>query len=1003
MSLVPLHLETSYSMRGSNIAIESLLNKALEYGYTSLAICDHKLYGMISFYNACKSNNIKPILGLHIVGSALIGERSNHIFLYAKNQTGYLNLLQLASLYALNQTVLFDELKRYQEGLFIVLDSEQSELSQFHNNSAIEAFDQFIEMTKDLSDFYVSVPMDISFAKHLESSVELIAVDHVLYLNAEDHLIHESLSKIFSTQSEHQYQTSHFRSKEDIKAKFSAYNKALSNLEKLVDSCDVQIDFEQLHLPKYPSAKLSSKIHLEALATAGLEKRLRSRSINDQNKYKKRLKYELSVIDSMGYNDYFLIVYDFVKYAKQKKYLVGPGRGSAAASLVSFCLGITSIDPLKYDLIFERFLNPERITLPDIDIDLPDDKRDEVIEYVRDLYGINKVASICTFGTFKIKSAIRDTARIYQINTMLVNQIVKESESYKSVASMLEESVKIENILRQHPNVKTMLEVAANIENLPRHVSTHAAGIIVGDDVLTNYTALQPGLLDMMQTQYEAKDLEALGLLKIDFLGLRNLSIIKNTCDLIEKGTGKALNMYQVPFDDEATIALLNKADTVGIFQLESDGMTELIKQMDMKSFDDIVTVLALYRPGPMERIPEFLNRRFKREAVDTIDASIEDILLPTQGIIIYQEQIIQIANVFAGYTLGEADLLRRAVSKKKLELLEKERKHFIDKAKQMGRDDKTSEQIYDYIVKFANYGFNKAHSVAYARVSYWMAYLKANYPTYFIGVLMSSVIGSERLLRTYIYEANKLNVKVISPSVNVSGYDFIPVKEGVVYPLLGIKNVGRNTVDSIIEVRNEAPFTSFVNFINRVGKIINKRVIESLILAGACDVFGHTRKAMMDQYQDIISFLDYGAFIDQNEFVVNDSNEYEFRELVELEKSVLGFNLFMHPINQYTELIKRNQLLIPSAIMDKATGSVIRIVGYLSRVRKIKTKKQSNMAFLTIEDEYKQLDAVMFPRTYDENHGVLEVGECYLIKGKIEVRNDQQQLIIDKIHNLAK
>jgi DNA polymerase-3 subunit alpha len=1004
MAIIPLHVETSYSMRGSNITVDALIEKAKDFQLDTLAIADHRMYAVVSFYNACKASNIKPIIGLHIVMEGIILGQLNHVYLYVKTNQGYQNLLQLASLYALNDVVRLEELKRYADGLIVIIDSDDSEvlnLFKKDNTNGLMEIKSFLQKLD--TDVYVALSQNNDLSTYLYKHFKTTILKHVFYLNDGDQDVYQTLQKIFLNKSEQLDQLSHFDPVSNIDDIDKMYPDALKHLKEIVASCHVDIDFNSLHLPTYPHPKHSSKVHLNALVHAGLKKRLKDIPKGKHSQYYERIKYELNVIDQMGYNDYFLIVYDFVKYAKQKGVLVGPGRGSAAASLVSYCLGITSIDSIEYDLVFERFLNPERSTLPDIDIDLPDDKRDDVIGYVRDLYGLNRVASICTFGTFKIKSAIRDTARIHELSSVLINQIVALSDGHESVESMLANAPKIRTIIEQHPKVKHVLEIASKVENLPRHVSTHAAGIIVSDDVLTNQTALQPGLLDMMQTQYEAKDLESLGLLKIDFLGLRNLTIIKNTLALIKEDLGQEINMYQVPLDDKKTIELLNKADTVGIFQLESDGMTQLIEQMKMRSFDDIVTVLALYRPGPMERIPEYLRRRFKKEAVDFIHPSLKDILEPTEGIIIYQEQIIKIANVFAGYSLGEADLLRRAVSKKKLDLLEQERAHFIEKAKEMGRTREVSEEIYDYIVKFANYGFNKAHSVAYARVSYWMAYLKANYPTYFIGVLMSSVIGSERLLKSYIFEANKLNVPVLKPSVNVSKEGFRPTVDGLVYPLLGIKNVGRNAVNAILEERENGLFKTFVDFISRTAKLINKRVIESLIYAGACDDFGHTRQAMIKQYQDVLSFMEYGAFIDNNEFVLQPFDEFTIDALIEWEKSVIGFNLFMHPVRLYQETIDKHLLKKPADITDKDLKQTIRLIGMVSRVREIQTKKQSTMAFLTIEDEIRQLDAVVFPSVYKQVVSLLQKGKVFLFLGRVDLRRDKLQYIVEKVHLMEK
>ncbi|MEC9485678.1 MAG: DNA polymerase III subunit alpha [Candidatus Izemoplasma sp.] len=1001
MSITPLQIETSYSMRGSNLDIDSLVLRGKELGYDTLVLTDYRLYGAIAFYKACKTEGITPIIGGHFQLEGFVTEQLNHIFVYAKEYKGYQHLLKLASLYALNNQITLDELKTYHQGCAFVIDTDHSEYKYFIQNDKQNELHMLRDFFTDHNiDIYLGLTDNDTINDILEKSYNLVPLVRVLYNQKEDASIRQTLQRIFSVESDRFEKEHYFISRKSFIDRYSRYPKSLDNLEKLVNKCRLELDFSKEHLPTYPHDKPSSKAYLKALVYAGLKRRLQSVKTN-HDAYYERVNYELNVIDQMGYNDYFLIVWDFVKYAKQQGYLVGPGRGSAAASLVSYCLGITSIDSLQYDLVFERFLNPERITLPDIDIDLPDDKRDDVIEYVRDLYGLNRVASICTFGRFKIKSAIRETARVHGKSGLIVNQIIKETANVDSVGDLIKQSEKVQTIIENHPEFKDILQIASAIEELPKHVSTHAAGIILADNVLTQYTPLQEGLLGMMQSQYEAKDLESLGLLKIDFLGLRNLSIIRNTLNIIKDNTGQDINMYKIPLDDQKTMSLLNRGDTVGLFQLESRGMVDLIKKMDMKVFEDIVVVLALFRPGPMESIKPFLRRRFKQEKVTYLHSELKPILEPTNGIIVYQEQIIKIANIFAGYSLGEADILRRAVSKKELDALEQERQNFVNKAKQKGRDETLSHTIYDYIVKFANYGFNKAHSVAYARVAYWMAYLKANYSEYFIGVLMDSVIGSATSLKKYRREAQRLGLKVYPPSINQSGLRFKPIKQGLVFPLLGIKNLGRNTVKAILEERKKKNFTSFVDFVSRVHQIVNKRVIESLILVGACDEFDHSKRAMMSQLDDILGYSDYGAFIDQQEFVITPMSEFPYEEVMTHEKELLGFHLVTHPIIKYEKMITEKDLLTPTDITQDNTNQTVRLLGMVSRITEITTKKGDQMAFITIDDEDSELDGVLFPRTYQRFKNILEKQHIFLFLGKVEFRNKRLQYIIDKIHKM--
>lgn len=1006
MAFTHLNIETNYAMNGSTIRIKDLVKQAVSYGYTSLAITDPKMYGAIKFYKECKRNNINPILGINVFIEGINDNTKNKIIVYAKNNEGYQNLLKLSSFSAINDLVTLQEYNRCKKGLITVVISEESELFHAYNNKQINTINQLKELFDTHCDeYYLSLSSNVGFNDELSQLFRFVATPKVTYLHEEDKEICTILSKIFTIDNNRLLGENFdeiFLTQREAEQRYKDYQDAIKNTEFIAKRCRIDLDFSTTHLPKYKlKSNVSSKEYLHALVYKGFEKRTRGLTV-DRKKYIERINYELKVIDSMGYNDYFLIVWDFVKYAKQQKYLVGPGRGSAAASLVSYCLGITSVDSIAHDLVFERFLNPERITLPDIDMDIPDDKRDDVIKYVRDFYGVEKVASICTFGTFKSKSAIRDTARIINFEGVLLNQLTKESDKYESIQEMIEDSSDVQNIVNQNPEARRLLFLASKIEGLLRHVSTHAAGIIVTEDAMTSHTPIQIGLLDMIQTQYEAKDLEDLGLLKIDFLGLRNLTSIDKICQLIEFKEKKKIDIYKVPLNNQKTFDLLKQVDTTGIFQLESRGMRSLIGQMQIDSFEDIVTILALFRPGPMENIPSYIKRRNNEEKVTYPHKILEDVLKPTNGIIIYQEQIIQIASLFAGYSLGEADVLRRAVSKKTLDVLQKEREHFVSKAKRMNRDDKTSNEIYDYIVKFANYGFNKAHSVAYAMVSYWMAYLKANYPKYFISILTTSVIGSESMMKEYIFEANKLGVLILPPSVNKSNHIFNPEDNNLRYPLLGVKNLGRNTVRDLIDIRKDGKFASFVDFVRRTHKILNKRVIESLIYAGACDEFKYTKRTMIEKLEEVINFSMYGDFINQDEFIIPNLEEYSYEVLREKEKSVLGFNLFVNPLSNHIEYIKKHNLLKPSDIDETHINQEIRFVAVLSRIRQIKTKNNQEMAFITMDDDATKINGILFTNEYQKFKSDLVKGEVYLFKGKVDNRNNEIQIILNNLHNLT-
>jgi len=1005
MNYVNLFIETNFSMNGSNIRISDLIKKAILNDYTSLAITDSKMHGVIKFYKECIKNNIKPIIGLNVVTEGIKNDSRNNMLLYAKNNDGYQSLMKIASLYSLDNIITLSQLREYSKELIICVNTDYSEVSTYFNNNQFNEYIEVISFLNEITyDIYFGLSSNDELNKKLKSQSKLVVLDNVSYLNKDDSDVSEVLKKIFSKQTSGLFtdkEGKHFKTKQEIIDIYGDYPEAINNTNLISKSCEVTISFNKTYLPKYNlKQEVSVKDFLRALVFKGLDKRLVGKKVNKQV-YIDRLDFELGVIDNMGYNDYFLIVWDFVKYARSNKYLVGPGRGSAAASLVSYCLGITSIDSIKYDLVFERFLNPERISMPDIDMDLPDDKRDDIIKYVRDFYGINKVASICTFGTFLSKSALRDTARVLEIEGLLLEQIVKISNNYSNITEMISNSKEIQNIIEKDEKARKLLEISSKIEGLNKHVSTHAAGIIITSNDLVEHTPIQKGLLDMMQTQYEAKDLEELGLLKIDFLGLRNLTSIDKIVNLINSSEKKKIDIYKVPVNDELTFDLLKRVETTGIFQLESSGMRSLVRKMQIDCFEDIVTILALFRPGPMENIPLYLKRRLSKEKVIYEHKVLEDILKSTNGIIIYQEQIMKIANLFAGYTYGEADVLRRAVSKKQEDVLIKERSNFVEKATKLGHSEELSNEIYNYIVKFANYGFNRAHSVAYAMVAYWMAYLKSNYPKYFISVLLSSIIGSENQMRNYIFEAHKLGVMILRPSVNLSTDIFEPEGNNLRYPLLGIKNLGINTVNGILLEREKGKFKSYVDFVSRTHSFLSKRVIESLIYASALNEFKLSKRTMIEKLDEVLNFIMYGSYISKDEFVMENLSEYPYVTLEIKELKVLGFNLVMNPLNEHLGYIKKHKLLKPSSLSQDYVGKEIRIIGILSEMKKIKTKKDTDMAFVTVQDEFSKVSGVLFSSEFIEYYHLLEKNHVYLFKASVEKRNNEIQLVIKKLHKL--
>lgn len=1009
-----LFIQTGYSLNGSLIDIQSLVKKAKEVGLKSLGIADfNNMYGALKFTEACLNEGIKPTIGLQ-TNLLLQSEQMIPILLYAENNVGYHNLLEISSyVQRENGNIPFDHLTELSEGLWLVLLSTSGPLYAHMMEGRIEEVSDLYHLLKkkikrtylgiDSSDFNV----EFKIAPELKNIGDTFLAHQVTLLSKDDLEASMILKKILK--DEHPSKDGFFKKDEipyylksssELSEQYQAYPEAIKNTEEFLSIQEVTIELGKSHLPTYPTKNgYEAEPYLRALAFKGLERRLQSKKTFKVTKsmYVERLEYELNIIHEMMYDDYFLIVWDFVLYAKKKKILVGPGRGSAAGSLVSYCLGIVDIDPLDFDLYFERFLNPERITMPDIDMDFPDNRREEVIEYVVEKYGKDHVTSIITFGTFQGKSAIRDTARILGLNESVISEVTSYiAETDNSIDSFEQSNPQKYQNLMNNLEMKRLFDIAKKLVGLPRHTSTHAAGIIITKDPITTYTAVQPGLMNMYQTQFEASDLEKLGLLKIDFLGLRNLTTIQNVLDSIEAQTGESIDIYKIDLEDSKTYKLLQDVSSLGVFQLESQGMMSLMRKMQIKTFEDISTCIALFRPGPMESIPSFIARREGKESVSYLAKELEPILSSTEGIIIYQEQIMKIANEFAGYSLGEADVLRRAVSKKKESVLVSERQKFINKCNELGRDEQIANQIYDYIVKFANYGFNKSHSVVYSLVAYWMAYLKANYPTYFMATLLDASIGSQTATSDYIKECRKLGIKILPPTINQSKKYYGREGRDLRYPLLGIKNIGGIVADRLTDSFGDKPYQDFIDFMRR-SKDVNSRVVESLILVGMFDEFGLTKQTLIENMKQITAYVNLPTLENQASFVYIPYPEYEYGELQKAEKDLIGFNLRYHPLNQYTDKIEQEKLDSVTDILMKS-NEFVNFVAYIDKVRLIKTKHGDTMAFIVLEDAYSSIEAVVFPKDYEKFSEKVVAYQIAEIVGKLEERNNQLQVLVKSI-----
>ena len=1029
-----LYMQTEYSLLSSMLSLDKLKDKIETYNYKAYAITDSAMHGAYKFYNMCLDLGVKPIVGLRL--NFYNKNFDNIVLLYAKNMEGYKSLLKISTQLSIKKEDVTKEfIQLNSNGLLAIIPVFENEVNVYYQNRQDKALnDCILEYKAIFEDVYFGISIQSEYERcnalnfiSLASRYNLkaLAINRCAYFYDDDVDSYRVLKMILQNVKEDEVEGDILSekecnlavlSKEEMELRFSDYLELLENTEEVIEKCNLVLDYKGYYFPKaIIDTKGSSKDYLYALSKTGLNKRLKNISIIRPNyltkekiqDYKNRLLYELSIIDKMGFNDYFLIVYDYVKYAKTHDIAVGPGRGSAGGSLVSYSLGITDVDPIYFNLLFERFLNPQRIGMPDIDVDFEDEKRNELISHLGERYGKNKVAHITTFGTYKAKLAIRDVARILKLSDIKLKEIMKFISSNLKIAESINNSPILMNMIAKDEGIKRVIEISKKIEGLPKNYSTHAAGIIMADTDLRDYTALQEGIDGLYQTQYEASDLEKIGLVKMDVLGLRNLSIIKNVLKILREQEHIDIDIKNIPLNDEASFRLLASGDTLGIFQLEGSGVTNVLKNLKVSSLEDIIAATSLFRPGPMEMIPSYIKRKFGYEKVEYLDKELESILKPTYGIIVYQEQIMQIAAKYAGYTLGEADILRRAVSKKKASVIQEERNKFIAKATSLGRDSKKANKVYDYIERFASYGFNRSHAVAYALVAYQMAFLKAHYYKAFVSSLMTNCIGSITSLSMYINEARSKGVKIFAPSINVSSNEFVYTKEGIYYPLLGIVNIGASTVDEILKEREKGRFTSYNDFVLRTKNILNERQIEYLVYGGALDEFlvkgVVTRKYMISKYQEVLQRLTYASLLNfkitEDEATVD---EFTFLEMSNFEKEALGINLMYNIFIKYNDIKEKYHCQSFASLKEGEEKYSIFIV---KRFREIKTKRNELMAFFTLEDESGIKDGVMFSEAYAKYKKDIEVNSVYLAKIKLDTRQKQDdtssQILISALRKL--
>lgn len=1052
---VHLHVHSEYSLLDGAASIEGLVQAAANQGMKALALTDHGvMYGAIAFYKACLAHNIKPIIGCEVyytAGSRFeTGNRKDnpiyHLILLAQNETGYRNLMKLVSIGQLEgmhyrPRIDAESLAQYNEGIICLSACLGGEVNQHILKDNIEGAKAAAARYKHIfgDRFYLELQdhglleqkrVNIELIKLAEQlNIELVATNDVHYLlqddaKTQDVLICIGTGKTFQDEERLKMPTDqlYLKSGEEMASLFQHVPQAISNTIKIAERCQLELHLGRALLPTYwPIPEpLDSTAYLKQLCLEGLQARynVQTRYSDDatyKGKLEERLLYELSVIDKMGFSDYFLIVWDFIRFAREKGIRVGPGRGSAGGSLVAYTLYITDIDPIKYHLLFERFLNPERVTMPDIDIDFDDERRDEVIHYVVAKYGDEHVAQIITFGTLAAKAAIRDVGRVLNTPFQEVDKVAKLIP--QQVGMTLEKAYSatpaLQQLVEHSTSIKTMFKTAVAVEGKPRHSSTHAAGVVISAEPLTHYTPLQTGSEHIPLTQYSMEHLESVGLLKMDFLGLRTLSILERAHKWVKRIYGKEIDFSQIDDFDEKTYHMLSQGETTGVFQLESAGVRKVLKDLKPNTFEDIVSVLALYRPGPMEFIPKYIEGKHGDILVEYPDDSLRQILQDTYGIIVYQEQIMQIASKMAGFSLGQADLLRRAVSKKKREVLDEQRTYFVRGSLELGYGEEVANSVYDMIVRFADYGFNRAHAVAYGVLAFQTAWFKAHYPEIFLASMLASVAGNMNKTAEYVDECARMNIAVLPPCINESSYYFTPTEKGIRFGLSSIKNVGTQAIESIVKAREDGPFKSLQNFCDRVDlRVVNKRVIESLILAGALDnIEGHRaqfyaaiedvidkigkRKKGREEFQiDLLGFEE----VEDHATELPQIRPFTMQEQLEHEYELLGLYLSGHPTDELKDVYNLAAIDSLHQHEDKQDGQKVVLALRIAHIRPYTSKSGQAMAFLEVEDRYMRVEAVMFNRSWAKWGQTIKVDQLILALCTLQKQDDAIKLLIDDL-----
>lgn len=1083
---VHLHVHTEYSLLDGANRIKDLIKRTKELGMDSIAITDHGvMYGVVDFYKEAVNNGIKPIIGCEIYTTA--GSRFDkkdgrdsdpgHMVLLAKNNVGYKNLMKIVSIgftegFYYKPRVDMEVLEKYSEGLIALSACLSGDIPKaILNNNYKKAEELALKLNSIFGqdNFYLELQMNGIEEQNIvnqqliklsrETGIPLIATNDAHYLRREDARVHEILlciqtGKSINDEDRMMFSSDDFyiKSPEEMEELFKNIPEAISNTVSVAQRCNVELEFNKLHLPQFsvPEGREPYE-YLRSLCYQGFERRYPEEE-RDEDK-KNRLEYELSIIKQMGYVDYFLIVGDFIRYAKENGIMVGPGRGSAAGSLVAYCLEITNIDPIKYSLLFERFLNPERISMPDIDIDFCFERRQEVIDYVVEKYGKDRVAQIITFGTMAARAVIRDVGRALDMPYGDVDVIAKmiPFQPGMSIDKALELNPELKQQYEEDEKVRELINTARLLEGMPRHASTHAAGVIISKDPLTEYVPLQKSE-GSVTTQFTMGLLEELGLLKMDFLGLRTLTVIRDAVNLIKKNHGREIGINELKMDDPKVFKLIGEGKTSGVFQLESAGITQFMKELQPSSFEDIIAGISLYRPGPMDQIPRYIKYKRNPELIKYDHPLLEGILNVTYGCMVYQEQVMQVVRELAGYSMGRADLVRRAMAKKKISVMEQERKNFIHGiddeegniivmgAVRNGVDEETANKIFDEMMDFASYAFNKSHAAAYAVVAYQTAWLKCYYPVEFMAALLNSFLGNSDKISQYIHECRNLGIEVLPPDINESDVKFTVVNGKIRFGMAAIKNVGENAVKSIILERNSrGSYKGLRDFLERVdGKDVNKRCVESLIKSGAFDSMGIFRSKLIAVYEKMmdgisqirkknmegqLSLFDLPSdrnsekeqakdrLLDDDSDIYPDIKEYPNKVILSMEKEMLGLYISGHPLREFEKEIAQRVNIFSSDLntgqeeveegignneqKDLYDGMIVTVGGIITS-KKTKTTKNNNlMAFLTLEDLYGTMEIIVFPTVLEKYSRLVEIENIVLIKGRISIKEEEQPKII--------